>query len=57
MEKFLGLLIFVGGFLVLGGVGGIQTDAAGLVEGTMISLVGFFFIAVAILIANREGNF
>ncbi|MEA2113362.1 MAG: hypothetical protein U9P63_01755 [Patescibacteria group bacterium] len=55
-ERTLAGLILIGGLLVLGGIGGIETDTAGILGGTMISLAGFVLIAIAIFIGNREEN-
>ena len=55
-EKILAIFVLVGFLMVFGGVGGMETDVVGLFEGTIISLIGFSFIAVAIFIANRENK-
>lgn len=54
MEKISMTLIFIGGLMVLGGVGRMQTHVAGFFEGITISLVGFTLIVIAIFICNRE---
>ena len=51
--KILVGLILIGCLLAAGGVGGIETDVAGLVEGTIISLAGFVLIAIALFAGNR----
>lgn len=53
-ERILAGLVLIGGLMVLGGVGGMQTDAVGLIGGTLICLAGFTIIFAVIWAYNRE---
>ncbi|MBU4030698.1 hypothetical protein KJ756_00830 [Patescibacteria group bacterium] len=54
IDSFAVILGLIGAFLVLGSVGGIETNSMNLIDGTYLSLGGFGLIATAIFIANRK---
>jgi len=53
-EIFLAWFVAIGFLLVVGGVGGVETDVASFSEGILISFLGFSLMVVAIFIGNRE---
>ncbi|MFH1460926.1 MAG: hypothetical protein ABIF84_00675 [Patescibacteria group bacterium] len=56
MDILLATIGLLGFFLIMGGVGGIETESAGLFEGIMICSVGLVLFGGAIMVFNKRRN-